>query len=170
MTEGSTSSYTTMILQGEQPQPLVDLRENDDQDNDDHDLDPVSGPRVLSSIELAKNPGVSWFYNLDVFEFDLSVDVVHGYPHDAHDLAQFINQPKFPELLHRFLWELLKPDSPISPEEIPIDECPRFGCRISVYHSAVARFYAPSDLCGTGGMYHERIWSTPNWHGESSGK
>ncbi|KAJ7106757.1 hypothetical protein C8R44DRAFT_638284, partial [Mycena epipterygia] len=34
-----------------------------------------------------------------------------------------------------------------------------------VYHSAVTRFYAPSDLCGAGGMYRERIRSNPNWHG-----
>jgi len=29
----------------------------------------------------------------------------------------------------------------------------------------VARFYAPSDLCGAGGMYRERIHSTPIWRG-----
>jgi hypothetical protein len=34
-----------------------------------------------------------------------------------------------------------------------------------VHHSATAHFYAPSDLCGTGGMYHERIRSTPSWRG-----
>jgi hypothetical protein len=68
--------------------------------------------------------------------------------------------------LCRFLWELLNPDSPNNANEIPIDECPRFGCYINVYHSAVARFYAPSDLCGTGGMYRQRIRSTPNWRGE----
>ena len=46
---------------------------------------------------------------------------------------------------------------------IPLDLCPDFKGRISVYHSAVARFFAPSDLCGIGGMYHERIRSNPNW-------
>ena len=29
----------------------------------------------------------------------------------------------------------------------------------------MARFYAPSDLCGAGGMYLERIHSTPIWQG-----
>ena len=61
MMEGSTSSYTAMVLRGEQPQPLVDPSEDDDQDNKDYDLGPVSGPKVLSSIELAKTPGMSWF-------------------------------------------------------------------------------------------------------------
>lgn len=39
---------------------------------------------------------------------------------------------------------------------------------ITVYHSssAVAHFYAPNDLCGTGSrMYRERIRSNPNWRG-----
>ena len=49
---------------------------------------------------------------------------------------------------------------------MPIEACPYFSGRISVYHSAVARFYAPSDLCGAGGMYRERIRSNPNWRGE----
>ncbi|KAJ7821245.1 hypothetical protein B0H13DRAFT_1660486, partial [Mycena leptocephala] len=34
-----------------------------------------------------------------------------------------------------------------------------------VHHSAVARFYAPNDLGGAGGMHRERIRSNPNWHG-----
>ncbi|KAH9977572.1 hypothetical protein BJV74DRAFT_721104, partial [Russula compacta] len=35
-----------------------------------------------------------------------------------------------------------------------------------VFHAAVACFYAPSDLCGASGTYHEHIHSNPNWHGE----
>ena len=38
--------------------------------------------------------------------------------------------------------------------------------RIYVFHSAVARFFAPSDLCGAGGMYQERIRCNPSWRGE----
>ncbi|KAJ7482439.1 hypothetical protein FB451DRAFT_1170305 [Mycena latifolia] len=40
-----------------------------------------------------------------------------------------------------------------------------FAGRITVHHSAIARFYAPSDLGGAGGMYHERIRANPNWRG-----
>jgi hypothetical protein len=45
------------------------------------------------------------------------------------------------------------------------DKCPSFVGNISVFHSAVACFYSPSDLCGAGGMYRERIRSNPNWRG-----
>jgi hypothetical protein len=54
MMEGSTSSYTALVLQGELPPPPADLTHDHD---DDEDLGPVSGPKVLSSIELAKTPG-----------------------------------------------------------------------------------------------------------------
>jgi len=37
-----------------------------------------------------------------------------------------------------------------------------------MYHSAVARYFAPSDLCGAGGMYQERIRSNPDWRNEHS--
>jgi len=49
---------------------------------------------------------------------------------------------------------------------VPLDECPTIHSRIHIYHSAIARFYAPSDLCGVGGMHCERIRSNPNWRGE----
>jgi hypothetical protein len=35
-----------------------------------------------------------------------------------------------------------------------------------VFHSAVARYYAPSDLCGAGGMHCERIRSNSQWRGQ----
>ena len=36
---------------------------------------------------------------------------------------------------------------------------------VSVFHSAVATFFAPSDPSGSRGMRRERIRSTPSWHG-----
>lgn len=99
-------------------------------------------------------------------KYGLSFIVARGYLHDVDGLAQIINQPRFPEVLRRFLWDQVNPDSSRSPHDVPLDECPRFGGHITVYHSAIACFYAPSDLCGTGGMYRERIRSTPDWRGE----
>lgn len=49
---------------------------------------------------------------------------------------------------------------------VPLSDCPQFNGRVFVYHSAIARFYAPSNLCGAGGMCHEYIRSTPLWQGE----
>ena len=89
-----------------------------------------------------------------------------GYPHDVDSLAKSINQPRLPEALRHFLWEQLHPNSFTSPQDVPITECPHFEGHIKVFNSAIARFFAPSDLCGTGGMSRERIRCHPNWRGE----
>jgi hypothetical protein len=91
---------------------------------------------------------------------------VHGYPHDVDSLAEAINQPLFPEVLQHFLWDQLNSGLSTFPQDIPLDECPRFQGCINIFHSAISCFYAPSNLCGTGGMYCERIQSNPNWCGE----
>jgi len=57
----------------------------------------------------------------------------------------------------------MNPESEIPSNTIPLDSCPEFSGHIRVHHSAVARYYAPSDVCGAGGMHHERIRSTPCW-------
>ncbi|KAF5379427.1 hypothetical protein D9615_006625 [Tricholomella constricta] len=145
MMVGSTSSYTMMVLEGGAPEPL---EESDEEvDNEDEELGPVSGPKVLSSVKLARR-------------------AESGYPRYLQPLARHIDQPHFPEALRRFLWAQLHPDTNISADLVPLNECPPFHGRISVYHSAVAHFYAPSDVCGAGGMHRERIRSNPNWRGE----
>ncbi|KAK6988610.1 hypothetical protein R3P38DRAFT_3409362 [Favolaschia claudopus] len=142
MMAGSTSSYAAMVLRGETPV----APEVEDEDKEEEDCMDAPGPKSLSSIELARTRA-------------------RGYPPWIDDLAVHIQQPQFPELLRRFLYEQLYPDSDLDAINVPIDDCPRFGGQINVYHSAIARFYAPSDLCGAGGMHRERIRSNPLWHG-----
>ncbi|KAJ7800738.1 hypothetical protein B0H14DRAFT_3784803 [Mycena olivaceomarginata] len=145
MMTGTTSSYTRQVLAGEQPQVIAaeSTAPLDDEDNDDG---VVHGPKSLSDIQLAPTPQ-------------------RGYPKTIQGLARHIQQPQLPDLLRRFLHEELNgpPDDGAAP--VPIAACPVFGGQITVHHSAVARFYAPSDLGGAGGMYRERIRSNPNWHG-----
>jgi hypothetical protein len=52
MMQGITLSYTAMLLGGEEPQPLAITS---DTDKDDHGA--VTGPRVLSGIELTTTAG-----------------------------------------------------------------------------------------------------------------
>ena len=68
----------------------------------------------------------------------------------------------FPFALRRFLCLHNNSDlaSPLS-----IESFPRFDGEIKVYHSAVSIFYAPSDLCGAGGMKREIIRSSPCFQG-----
>ncbi|KAF8140679.1 hypothetical protein K438DRAFT_1995789 [Mycena galopus ATCC 62051] len=145
MMTGTSSSYTRQVLAGEQPQlDAIEVAAALDDDEDDDGV--VHGPKSLSDIQLAPTPQ-------------------RGYPKTLQALAAYIQQPQLPVLLRRFLQEELHgtPDNNTPPT--PIEACPVFAGRIVVHHSAVARFYAPSDLGGAGGMYRERIRSNPNWHG-----
>ncbi|TFK17436.1 hypothetical protein FA15DRAFT_710800 [Coprinopsis marcescibilis] len=40
-----------------------------------------------------------------------------------------------------------------------------FTGKIYVHHSAIARFFAPSDVCGSGGMHRQTIRCNPKWEG-----
>ena len=71
----------------------------------------------------------------------------------------------FPILLWHFLHVQTHPDADIA-ADVHINDYQSIHSHIYVYHSAVAWFYTPSDLCGTSGMYHEHIHSNPNWCGE----
>ena len=78
-----------------------------------------------------------------------------GYPSRLYDLAAHINQPKFPLVFMQFLYKHHHPKEPIAPSTI--EECPTFNGTIKVHPSAVARFYAPSDLSRSGGLWQEQI-------------
>jgi hypothetical protein len=72
-------------------------------------------------------------------------------------------------LIRRFLFDQKYPENEIPGSDVSLNLCPRYSGAISVYHSAVATYYAPSDISGVGGMYRERIRATPVWNrGESS--
>ncbi|KAJ6613995.1 hypothetical protein B0H10DRAFT_2165190 [Mycena sp. CBHHK59/15] len=141
MMQGTTSSYAAMTLHGELPHPPEPAEDNND-DNDDGGDAP--GPKSLSSIQLACMP--QW-----------------AFPKTVTELAIHINQPRFLELLRRFLYDQLNPDSDIPSTDVPLDSCPLFNGQISVFHSAIARFYALSDLCGAGGIGTD---THPNWFGQ----
>ncbi|KAJ7845013.1 hypothetical protein B0H14DRAFT_3685165 [Mycena olivaceomarginata] len=145
MTIGTTSSYTASVLAGNQPQVAAAAAAaalDDDEDDDGM----VHGPKSLSDIKLAPTSQ-------------------RGYPKSLNALAVHINQPRLPELLRRFLYEVLNGPPADDALPVPLDACPVFAGRVAVHHSAIAHFYAPSDLGGAGGMYRERIRSNPNWHG-----
>lgn len=90
---------------------------------------------------------------------------VHTYPKTLGDIADYINEPSMPELTRRFLFDQLNPDGPLSSDNILLHQCPTVSGRVSVFHSAIATFYAPSDQSGIRGMRRERIRSAPSWHG-----
>ncbi|KAF8159988.1 hypothetical protein B0H34DRAFT_843889 [Crassisporium funariophilum] len=145
MMTGSTSPYMAKVYVGIPDVPEED--ENEDDKNDNKDLGPASGPKVLLSIKLARQAETQ-------------------YPCDLVTLAMHIQQRQFPEALRRFLWGQLNPNSDLSPADVSLNDCPILYGQISVFHSAVAHYFAPSDVRGAGGMHHKHICTHPSWHGE----
>ena len=82
---------------------------------------------------------------------------------DASEIAAAVSQPDLIPLICHFLCDQLHPvcdSSSTATSPLPL---PFFDEPISVYTSAVATFYSPSDLCGTQGMRRECIHAVPSW-------
>lgn len=78
-------------------------------------------------------------------------------------LADKINQPNLVNLIQQFLYDQHHSDSDSDATSSAASELPEFYNKINVYSSAVATFYAPSDISGIGGMRSERIRAVDTW-------
>ena len=85
-----------------------------------------------------------------------------GYPKDLPSLSERLAVPDLPLLTQQFLFDQLNPDEPPAVQQ-PLENLPDIQSNISVFHSAQAIFYAPSDVSGSRGMHRQIIWSTPSW-------
>ncbi|KAF8956155.1 hypothetical protein BDZ97DRAFT_1672008 [Flammula alnicola] len=122
---------------------------DDDGNNSDNDGEVVDHSPAVRHVEMVEgNVVLAWTR-------------IWGYPRQLEDLAAHIQEPRLPELTRRFLFDQLNTN--ISSDDVTLDECPSISSKISVFHSAVATFFAPSDECGLRGMLRERIRSCPSW-------
>ncbi|KAF7372543.1 hypothetical protein MVEN_00116600 [Mycena venus] len=128
------------------PLPTVEEEPLNDPDDDRIDQGDVPGPTIVGEVKLART-------------------YVRKVPRDVHQLAVHIGRPRLHELIRRFLYDQLNPNATIPGGRAPIFDCPEFSERVYMFNSARAVFYAPSDVCGVGGMHHERIRATKSWYG-----
>ncbi|KAJ7048802.1 hypothetical protein C8F01DRAFT_1275964 [Mycena amicta] len=108
----------------------------------DVDEEAVDGPRVDGTVVLARTRERS-------------------YPRSATMLGNHISVPQFSDLLVAYLDD--QPtgiDSDADDMSEPDDVA---DIELSVFHSAIATFFAPSDLSGIRGMKREWIHCTPSW-------
>ena len=77
--------------------------------------------------------------------------------------AHFVRQTDFPVLVRRFLFDQLNPNPVIPSSDMIANAFPVIGGNIFIFNSAVATFYAPSDISGVSGMRREFIRATPSW-------
>ncbi|OBZ74391.1 hypothetical protein A0H81_05422 [Grifola frondosa] len=104
----------------------------------------LPGPTVLAYVTMAKT-------------------IRQQHARMAVDLGNEIGQPRLSELISHFLYDQLNPDSDLPGLEIPYTECPMFNERISIFYSAAATYYTPSDASGIGRMHREHLRATPLW-------
>jgi hypothetical protein len=91
--------------------------------------------------------------------------VVKGYPKTLGSLMGYVAEPRLPEYIRRFLYDQIYPNADLCGMDVSLEACPKvsLSLQISVFHSALATYYAPSDLSGIGGMHREWIRATPSW-------
>ena len=155
-------------------QALVPMagRENRNEDEiEEAELHPAAGPLGLAQVQmvtgnvtLAQTRSTSSFQS--VSPFSLNFPVVRLYPQSLEALTVHIDQPRLPTLTCRFLFDQVNEHADITSNDVDIEDCPEITGKISVFHSAIASFFAPSDECGLHGMCQERIRSCPHWQGK----
>jgi hypothetical protein len=134
-------------------------------DDDDDDGGDAPGPTVLATVELAKTLSKSLFHYVNT-NHNNNILIVRR--DTVENLAASLDEPDLMRLIQSFLQDQLRDTSSLSNIDSSDDEddLPAFNEVISVYNSAVATFYAPSDLSGIGGMHRERIRALSSWRKE----
>jgi hypothetical protein len=130
--------------------------------NNEEDLDGAIDGNIEGEVALAIRPSKSSlsFKSRDGRNWCSTPEA--GYPTDLLSLAEHLNLPDLPLLVRRFLFEQLNPDE-LSAAQQPWENLPDIQSKVSVFHSARAIFYAPSDVSGSYGMRRQIIRSTPSW-------
>lgn len=172
---GTTSAHVQREMDGVvvTPLPLYDDPEPEDAfDDEEWECGMAAGPKgllrhegetisTLSLVTLAVKPGMFRCRWLTSKSDNTSAK---EYPRTLDNLAQKIHEPeRFPLALRRFLYQHLNPDCVSIPNDL--SRLPVMDAKIRVFHSALAMYYAPSDLCGAGGLQRERIRANPAWYG-----
>ena len=74
-----------------------------------------------------------------------------------------IGHTQLTELSCQFLFDQLHPNSEVASSDVELGLCPEITGKFSVFHSAIATYFAPSDECSFQDMHRERIHSCPLW-------
>ncbi|THH26521.1 hypothetical protein EUX98_g7665 [Antrodiella citrinella] len=153
---GLTASSNGAAKNTDAPAHSNSSLEHDDEQNEADAADPtadgaIEGPTVEAYVDMSRTPQ-------------------YGHARTLEGLAEELDCEDFPNLVQRFLQRQL--DSARNNESHNEQANHHLGrvdlspsTRASVYHSAMATFFAPSDPCGVGGMHREYIRATSSWRG-----
>jgi len=126
-------------------------------DSEDNDGDIVAGPTVEAHVHLAKTASMCILIIIITNTHSTAASRIH-----PNDFAANIDQHDLKFLIQKFLYSQTHPR--LSPSQSPeVPNLPSFDDKITIYPSAVATFYSPSDISGVGGMRSERIRAIKSW-------
>ena len=126
-------------------------------DGEDNDGDIIAGPTVEAHVYLAKTPSMYFLIIILTATHTAAASRIH-----PNELAADIDQHDLVLLIQKFLYSQTQPQLP--PDQVPEAAIlPHFDDNITIYPSAVATFYSPSDISGVGGMRRERIRAIKSW-------
>jgi hypothetical protein len=109
----------------------------------------------------------AWYVNLHLYYkpgASNSDYVAHRYPRKLHPLGIHIGYSSLGLLTQCFFYKHLNPRFEGSLASLSEDSLPEITGRVSVFYSAIATFYAPSNPSSIYGMYQEVIRSTRLWN------
>ncbi|KAH9900044.1 hypothetical protein C8Q73DRAFT_743854 [Cubamyces lactineus] len=114
---------------------------------EEQDIADADSPRIESHVHLSSR--IAQQGRVNTIAQDLQVAGLHA-------------------MIRHFLREQLYPGIDNPNEVAPLDICPwvPYSLHVSVHRIATATFFAPSELCGPGGMHSEAIRCTPQWRQE----
>ena len=155
--------------------PILELLRKDGLSSDDSDTDEIIMTATLMTmmmmnvIMIQYSPMLSWqrpsvsgsvTYSFCNIYFDTEQRLTPA------DFAAKFELPIFPELIQRFLYDQLYPESHLTSSDVSLSACPVFSGAISLFASATASFHAPSDPSGIRGIRREQIRAIDSWrHG-----
>jgi len=77
--------------------------------------------------------------------------------------VSFLEWTEFLVLVQRFLFDQLNPNPVVPSTDMIEDVYPVIEGKIHIFNSAIATFYAPSNISGIAGMCREYIRATSSW-------
>ena len=131
--------------------------------SDEIENGPVDGPTSNRVTALAQTVGK----HTSPIPYHSETEWVVGKVHPSlYSLSVAVQQEDLTNLIRKYLYYHQHPSSTTEPHQLPLHECPTAGNRVSrvrTYNSATSVFYAPSNQCGPGGMFHEVIRAVNHW-------
>ena len=131
--------------------------------SDEAENGPVDGPTSNGVTALAQTASKCTLPISCSSETEHDVDKVHP---SLCSLGVILLQEDLPTLVRKYLYYRRHPSSTIRPHQLLPHECPTTGSRVSrvqTYNTATSLFYAPSNRCGSGGMFREVIRAVNYW-------